>query len=136
MGSSESLSRAMRARQITVRWQEALMLEISWQDFEKVELQVGTILSAEEFPEARRPAYKLTIDFGNKIGIKRSSARITDLYKCEDLVGKQIVEVVNFPPKQAGPFISECLVTGFVQEDASVVLAVPDKPANNGSRLA
>lgn len=71
MGSSESLSRAMRARQITVRWQEALMLEISWQDFEKVELQVGTILLAEEFPEARRPAYKLTIDFGNKIGIKR-----------------------------------------------------------------
>ena len=136
MGSSESLSRAMRARQITVRWQEALMSEISWQDFEKVELQVGTILSAEEFPEARRPAYKLTIDFGNKIGIKRSSARITDLYKCEDLVGKQIVAVVNFPPKQVGPFISECLVTGFVQEDASVVLAVPDKPANNGSRLA
>ncbi len=136
MGSSESLSRAMRARQITVRWQEALMLEISWQDFEKVELQVGTILSAEEFPEARRPAYKLTIDFGNKLGIKRSSARITDLYKCEDLVGKQIVAVVNFPPKQVGPFISECLVTGFVQEDASVVLAVPDKPANNGSRLA
>ena len=112
------------------------MLEISWQDFEKVELQVGTILSAEEFPEARRPAYKLTIDLGNKLGIKRSSARITDLYKCEDLVGKQIVAVVNFPRKQVGPFISECLVTGFVQEDASVVLAVPDKPANNGSRLA
>lgn len=112
------------------------MLEISWQDFEKVELQVGTILSAEEFPEARRPAYKLTIDFGNKLGIKRPSARITDLYKCEDLVGKQIVAVVNFPRKQVGPFISECLVTGFVQEDASVVLAVPDKPANNGSRLA
>ena len=136
MGSSESLSRAMRARQITVRWQEDLMLEISWQNFKKVELQVGTILSADEFPEARRPAYKLTIDVGNKLGIKRSSARITDLYKCEDLVGKQIVAVVNFPPKQVGPFISECLVTGFVQEDASVVLAVPDKPANNGSRLA
>ena len=112
------------------------MLEISWQDFEKVELRVGTIVSAEEFPEARKPAYKLMIDFGDKIGIKKSSAQVTDLYKCEDLVGRQIVAVVNFPAKQIGPFISECLVTGFVPADASVVLAVPDKPANNGSRLA
>jgi len=136
MGRGDSLSRAMRMRQILVRWQEALMLEISWQDFEKVELRLGTIVSTEEFPEARKPAYKLTIDFGDKIGIKKSSAQVTDLYKCEDLVGKQIAAVVNFPPKQIGPFISECLVTGFVQEDASVVLAVPDQPANNGSRLA
>ncbi len=112
------------------------MPEISWQDFEKVELRVGTIVSAEPFPEARKPAYRMTIDFGGKIGIKKSSAQITDLYDCEDLVGKQIVAVVNFPIKRIGPFISECLVTGFVQEDASVVLAVPDKPTNNGFRLA
>jgi len=112
------------------------MPEIRWQDFEKVELRVGTIVSAEEFPEARKPAYKLTIDFGEEIGVRKSSAQITDLYNYEDLVGKQIVAVVNFPPMRIGPFISECLVTGFVQEDASVVLAVPDKPANNGSRLA
>ena len=111
------------------------MPEISWQDFEKVELRVSTIVSAEAFPEARKAAYRMTIDFGDKIGIKKSSAQITDLYDCEDLVGKQIVAVVNFPMKRIGPFISECLVTGFVQEDASVMLAVPDKPANNGSRL-
>ena len=136
MGSSDALFRARRTDRFLRGSRRRLMLEISWQDFEKVELRVGTISSAEEFPEARKPAYKLTIDFGDKIGSKKSSARITDLYKCEDLVGKQIVAVVNFPPKQIGPFISECLVTGFVQEDASVVLAVPDTPANNGSRLA
>lgn len=112
------------------------MNEISWQDFEKVELRVGTIASAEAFPEAIKPAYKLTIDFGDEIGVRKSSAQITDLYSVEDLVGKQIIGVVNFPAKKIGPFMSECLVTGFVQDDASVVLAVPDKPANNGSRLA
>ena len=112
------------------------MNEISWQDFEKVELRIGTIASAEAFPEAIKPAYKLTIDFGDEIGMRKSSAQITDLYSVEDLVGKQIIGVVNFPAKKIGPFLSECLVTGFVQDDASVVLAVPDKPANNGSRLA
>jgi tRNA-binding protein len=112
------------------------MSEISWQDFEKVELRVGTITSAETFPEAIKPAYKLTIDFGNETGIRKSSAQITDLYSLEDLIGKQIIGVVNFPAKKIGPFMSECLVTGFVQADASVVLAVPDRPANNGSRLA
>ena len=112
------------------------MNEISWQDFEKVELLVGTIASAEAFPEAIKPAYKLTIDFGDEIGMRKASAQITDLYSVEDLVGKQIIGVVNFPAKKIGPFMSECLVTGFVQDDASVVLAVPDKPANNGSRLA
>jgi tRNA-binding protein len=112
------------------------MGDISWQEFEKVDLRIGTILSAEEFPGARKPAYKLTIDFGNDIGIRNSSAQITDLYQCADLVGKQIIGVVNFPPKRIGPFVSECLVTGCVQDDTSVVLAVPDKPANNGSRLA
>lgn len=112
------------------------MTEIGWEDFEKVDLRVGTILSAEAFPEARKPAYKLTIDFGEEIGIRKSSAQISDLYELADLVGKQIVGVVNFPAKKIGPFMSECLVTGFIQEDASVVLAVPDKPANNGSKLA
>ncbi len=111
------------------------MTEISWQEFEKVELRVGTIMSAEAFPEAIKPAYKLTIDFG-QIGVRKSSAQITDLYSLEELVGKQIIGVVNFPAKKIGPFMSECLVTGFIREDAGIVLAVPDKPANNGSRLA
>jgi tRNA-binding protein len=112
------------------------MAEINWQEFEKVDLRIGTILAAEEFPEARKPAYKLTIDFGDEIGVRKSSAQITDLYDRADLIGKQILGVVNFPPKRIGPFVSECLVTGFIQEDSSVVLAVPDKPANNGARLA
>jgi len=112
------------------------MTEISWQEFEKVELRVGTIMSAEAFREAFKPAYQLTIDFGSEIGVKKSSARITNLYEPEDLVGKQIVGVVNLPAKKIRPFMSECLVTGFIQEDASVVLAVPDKPAKNGSKLA
>jgi tRNA-binding protein len=112
------------------------MVEISWSDFEKVELCVGTIIRAEAFPEARKPAYKLTIDFGDRIGTRRSSAQITDLYTTGELFGKQVVAVVNFPAKQIGPLRSECLVTGFVQDDGSVILAVPDKPAVNGQRLA
>ena len=112
------------------------MAEISWRDFEKVELRIGTVLTAEEFPEARRPAYKMTIDFGDDIGIKKSSAQLTDLYALDDLVGKQIVGVVNFPAKRIGPFVSECLVTGFIQEDTSVVLAVPERPVRNGLKLA
>lgn len=112
------------------------MVQISWQDFEKVELCIGTIVAAEEFPQARKPAYKLRIDFGDRIGIRRSSAQITDLYRLDELPGKQIIGVVNFPAKQIGPFVSECLVTGFVQADGSVILAVPDKPAVNGQRLA
>jgi tRNA-binding protein len=112
------------------------MAEITWQDFEKVELRVGTIVTATEFPEARKPAYKLEVDFGADVGIRRSSAQITDLYGLDELLGKQVLAVVNFPPKQIGPFMSECLVTGFVQENGEVVLAVPDKPARNGDRLA
>ncbi len=112
------------------------MSQISWNDFQKVELRVGTILEVEEFPEAHMPAWKLTIDFGDAIGVRRASAQITDLYSSEELVGKQVVGVVNFPSKQIGPFMSECLVTGFVQPDGSVVLAVPDKPVANGLRLA
>ncbi|HSD69116.1 MAG TPA: tRNA-binding protein [Woeseiaceae bacterium] len=112
------------------------MAQISWQDFEKVELCIGTIVSAERFPEARKPAYKLKVDFGDRIGVRRSSAQITDHYTVDELPGKQVIAVVNFPAKQIGPFISECLVTGFVQPDGSVILAVPDKPAVNGQRLA
>ncbi|MDH4049774.1 MAG: tRNA-binding protein [Gammaproteobacteria bacterium] len=112
------------------------MAEISWQDFEKVELCVGTVVSAELFPEARKPAYKLRVDFGDKVGIRNSSAQITHLYSVDELPGKQVIGVVNFPRKQIGPFMSGCLVTGFVQQDGSVILAVPDKPAVNGQRLA
>ena len=92
-------------------------MQISWQDFEAVEIRVGTIIEAQEFPEARKPAYKLKVDFG-EFGIKKSSAQIKALYAPSDLVGKQAIAVTNFPPKQIGFFMSECLVTGFVQRDA------------------
>lgn len=112
------------------------MTTISWSDFEKVEIRVGTVISAEPFPEARNPAYKLKIDFGADVGIKKSSAQITDRYTIEELVGKQIIGVINFPPKQIGPFMSECLVTGFYNQDNEVILAVPSETVENGSRLA
>lgn len=111
------------------------MNNIDWDDFQKVELRVGTIVDVQDFPEARKPAYKLKVDFG-KLGIKKSSAQITDLYSKEDLLGKQVLAVVNFPPKQVGSFMSECLVTGFHREDGAVVLATPDMNLQNGARLA
>jgi tRNA-binding protein len=115
---------------------EADVPTITWGDFRNVEIRVGTVTAAEPFPEARKPAYRLTLDFGAEVGTRRSSAQITDLYDPGGLVGKQVVAVVNFPPKRIGPFVSECLVTGFVQDDGTVVLAVPDRPVANGLRLA
>ena len=110
--------------------------DLTWQEFERVDLRVGTVTKAEPFPEARKPAFKLTVDFGGDVGMRKCSAQITDHYTPEALVGKQVVGVVNFPRKQIGPFMSECLITGFVQADGSVILAVPDLPASNGTRLA
>jgi tRNA-binding protein len=111
------------------------MKEITWQDFEAVALRVGTVLTVEDFPEARQPAYKVTVDFGPEIGIRKTSARITDLYTKEELVGRQVVGVVNFPPKQIGPVRSEFLLTGFYREDGAVVIAVPERPVPNGAKL-
>lgn len=111
------------------------MQNITWEDFEKVELRVGTIIKAEDFPEAKIPAYKLMIDLGD-FGIKKSSARITEHYKKEDLIGKQAICVTNFPKKQIGPFRSEVLTTGFYDDYNKVILAVPDKEIKNGTKLA
>lgn len=110
------------------------MKNISWSDFQAVELRVGTIVEADDFPEARKPAYKLRVDFGDEIGVKKSSAQITDLYSKESLIGQQVVGVVNLPPKQIGPFVSECLITGFYSGD-EVVLAVPDGHVPDGAKL-
>lgn len=112
------------------------METISWQDFEKVELRVGTIVEVKDFPEARKPAYKVKVDFGPGLGIKQTSAQITTLYSKEELVGRQIVGVVNFPAKQIGPVRSEFLLTGFHREDGAVVIAVPEQPVPNGAKLA
>lgn len=112
------------------------MNSISWDDFMQVELRVGTIVAAEAFPQARKQAWKLTVDFGADIGQRRSSAQLTALYQPGQLIGKQVLAVLNFPPKQIGPFVSECLVTGFYRDDGAVVLAVPDQPVPDGARLA
>ncbi len=108
---------------------------ISYDDFSKVEIRVGTVVQVEEFPAARRPAWKLEVDFGPELGIKRSSAQITQLYKREELLGKQVLAVVNFPPKQIGPFISEVLVLGLSNEEGAIVLIAPDRKVPNGNKL-
>ncbi|MGZ5244068.1 MAG: tRNA-binding protein [Bacteroidia bacterium] len=107
---------------------------ISWHDFEKIEIHTGTIIETNDFPEARNPAYKLTIDFG-ELGLKRTSAQITKLYKKEELIGKQVIAITNFPPKQIANFMSECLVLGVVGNDNEVTLLQPDKPVKNGLRI-
>lgn len=110
-------------------------MTISYDDFLKVDIRVGKILKAEEFPEARNPAYKLQIDFGDDIGIKKTSAQITQNYTLNDLEGKRVAAVVNFPPKQIGPFMSEVLTLGFMDENNHVVLVSPDKDVPLGGRL-
>ena len=111
------------------------MEQITWEDFEKVELRVGTIVKIEDFPEARKPAYKLWIDLGD-IGVKKSSAQITTYYTKEDLLGKQVICVCNLPSRQIGSFMSEVLTTGFVLEDKSVIISQPERNVPNGSKLA
>ncbi|UOK43966.1 tRNA-binding protein [Flavobacterium enshiense] len=109
---------------------------LSWEEFEKVEMRVGTIIEVNDFPEARKPAYQLTIDFGAEIGVLKSSAQITKRYTKEELVKRQIIAVVNFPKKQIGKFMSECLVLGAVGEDNDIVLLSPDFKVENGLRIA
>ena len=111
------------------------METISFEDFLKVDLRVGRVVSATVFEQARKPAYILHVDLGNELGIKKSSAQVTGLYRPEDLVGKLVVAVVNFPAKQIGPLMSECLVTGFHNEHGEVALCVPDRPVPLGTRL-
>lgn len=109
--------------------------QISYDDFQKVEIRVGTVTEAVPFPEARKPAYKLKIDFGEEIGIKRSSAQITVHYQPEELVGRQVLGVVNFPPRQIGPFMSEVLTLGFADQNGDIVLLEPERSVPNGSRM-
>jgi tRNA-binding protein len=108
---------------------------ISWEDFEKIDMRVGTIQKAEAFEKARKPAYKLWIDFGNEIGIKKTSAQITNLYSPDELINKQIIAVVNFPPKQIADFMSECLVMGVYNKNGDVILLNPNLPTENGNKI-
>lgn len=113
----------------------AAMQEITWNEFTQVELRVGRIVQAEVFTEARKPAYKLQVDFGPELGLRKSSAQITQLYQPEELVGRLVVGVVNFPKKQIGPLMSECLVTGFHNADGHVALCIPDREVPLGTKL-
>ena len=112
------------------------MGNITWDEFKKIEIRVGTIIEVKDFPEAIKPAYQIKVDLGEQIGIKQSSAQITDLYSKVELINKQVLVVVNFPPKKIGSFISECLITGFYRNDNKVVLAITDKSISNGVLLA
>ena len=111
------------------------MANITWQEFEKVELRVGRVVAAEPFPQARKPAYILHVDFGSEFGLRKSSAQITAVYKPQELIGRWVVGVINFPPKQIGPIMSECLITGFHNGQGEVVLCVPDKDVPLGAKL-
>lgn len=108
---------------------------LSWDDFEKIDMRAGTIVEVNDFPKARKPAYKLVVDFGDEIGLKRSSAQITNLYTKEELLNRQVIAVVNFPPKQIAGFISECLVMGVYDENKNVILLQPGKPVTNGMKV-
>ena len=110
------------------------MTTIQWPDFEKIDIRAGTILEVSDFPKAKKPAWQLTIDFG-ELGIKKSSAQIVDLYEKQDLIGKQVIAVVNFPPKQIANFLSECLVLGVYTDKKEVVLLTPDKKVTNGWKI-
>ena len=110
-------------------------MTISWQDFEKVDMRVGVVIDAKDFPEARRPAIRLWIDFGRELGVKRSSAQITAHYRPAELIGRRVVAVVNFPPKQIGSFVSEVLVLGAYNEAGEVILLNPDQPVAPGSKI-
>jgi tRNA-binding protein len=134
-----SLIRAIRVRNKLSAAQSNFplncMMTITWNDFEKVEIRTGTIISVEDFPKAKKPAYKLAVDFGDSIGIKRSSAQITTHYTKEDLLYKMIIAVINFPPKQIADFISECLVLGIYDENYDVILLQPDRAVKNGMKI-
>lgn len=111
-------------------------MDLTWNEFARTEMRIGTIIHVSDFPEARKPAYRLTIDFGEEIGVRKSSAQITKHYQKDELIGRQIVAVVNFPKKQIGPFLSECLVLGAVETDGGVVLLHPGLKVENGLRIA
>jgi len=110
--------------------------QLSWHDFEKVDLRVGTVIEVRDFPKARKPAYRLMVDFGEEVGVLKSSAQITHHYTPDDLLGRQVVAVVNFPKKQIADFLSECLVTGFPDENGHIVLTAVERKLPNGARLA